>query len=37
MNDLAVALYVFYNDTIKCKKICFSLDPLDEKNPIGDF
>ena len=37
LNDLAVALSVFCNEAVRSKSISFSLDPLDEKNPKGDF
>ena len=37
LSDLAVALFVYCNDAVKCKNISFSLDPLDEKFPEGDF
>jgi hypothetical protein len=37
LNDLAVALFVFYNEAVQSKNISFSLDALDEKNPEGDF
>jgi len=37
MRDLAVALFVFCNDGVTCKNLSFSLDPVDERNPEGDF
>ena len=37
IKDLALALLVFYDDTIKCKNLSFSLDPWDANNPYGDF
>lgn len=37
MKDLAAALYVFCNEDVQCKNLSFSLDPVDERNPEGDF
>lgn len=37
LKDLAVALFVYCNDAVKCKNISFSLDPVDERVPEGDF
>ena len=37
INDLAVALMVFYNNEIACKNISFSLDPWELQNPKGPF
>ena len=37
LNDLAVALFVYCNEAVECKDISFSLDPVDETNPKGDF
>jgi hypothetical protein len=36
-NDLACALFVFCNEGVSCKNLSFSLDPVDERNPEGDF
>ena len=37
MDDLVVALLVFYSDDVKHKQISFSLDAYDERNPWGQF
>lgn len=36
-NDLAVALYVYCNQDIQCKNVSFSLDPVDEREPEGEY
>jgi hypothetical protein len=37
LNDLAVALLVYYEKSIQCKNISFSLDPAVPSNPEGPF
>ncbi len=37
LNDLAVALLVYYEKSIECKNISFSLDPAVPSNPEGPF
>jgi hypothetical protein len=37
LNDLAVALLVYYEKSIKCSNISFSLDPAVPSNPHGPY
>jgi hypothetical protein len=37
ISDLAVALFVYCNEDVKSKNISFSLEPLDERHPEGDY
>ena len=37
LEDLAIALKIFYDPDIKYKTISFSLDPADDANPRGPY
>ena len=37
INDLALALFIFYREDISYRSILFSLDPWDEDNPEGPY